>query len=71
MVSITAVISKSAFSPSVFAPSFTKPCVGTSELSGIAPNEKMEMLMYQVSGMYITAKAAFVKLKQCRYYVMS
>ena len=57
MVSITALIGESAFSPSVVAPSVTKQCVGTSELSGIAADEKMEMLMYQVSGMYITAKA--------------
>ena len=66
---ITALISKSAFSPSVVAPSST---VGISEFTGIASNEKIEMLAYQVSGLYITIKqhvAAFVKFKQCKYYV--
>ena len=48
-------ISKSAFSPSV-VPSSTKECVGISKFTGITSNEKMEMLMCQISGLYITIK---------------
>ena len=57
-------ISKSVFSPSV-VPSSTKECVGISEFTGITSNEKMEMLTYQISGLYITIKqhvAVFLKL---------
>ena len=57
-------ISKSAFSPSV-VPSSTKECVGISKFAGITSSEKMEMLMCQISGLYITIKphvGTFVKL---------
>ena len=62
--------SKSVFSPSV-VPSSTKECVGISKFTGIAPNEKMEMLMYQISGLYITIKqhvAVFLKLSLNIFY---
>ena len=48
VVGITALMSKSAFSPSVVASSST---VDISEFTGIASNEKIEMLAYQVSGL--------------------